>query len=215
MECEGRPLMINLMTSKDMILNIVFLLGLILSQASGSCLKPNITWLSEDILDIVHPVPDPYQCQAICGDTDGCVAFTWTTADNQRLKLHCFLFGSTDDQTSCEECASGPESCTCSTEVACEAYEDNIVDELVAVHYEAECQNYCLESLPCLFYTWQNNHSFPAYTCILLSSCQDTVPCQGCYSGPQECSQQISTTTNTPAMEGKGNFNMCLYLSYF
>merc|ERR1711942_425794 len=181
--------MISLMTSKDMILTLVFYLGLTLSQASGSCLHPNMTWVSEDILDSVHPVETPYLCQAICVDTEGCAAFTWTTADNQRLKLHCFLFGSKDDQTSCQECVSGPESCTCSTEVACEADEDNIVDEIVGVHTEADCQNYCLESSPCLFYTWQSNISLPAYSCILLSSCEDTVPCRGCYSGPQGCSQ--------------------------
>jgi len=116
------------MTSKDMILTLVFYLGLTLSQASGSCLHPNMTWVSEDILDSVHPVETPYQCQAICVDTEGCAAFTWTTADNQQLQLHCFLFGSTDNQTSCQECVSG--------------------------------------------------------------------------TGPEECSHQISTNTNTPAMEG-------------
>ena len=197
--------MINLMTSKDMILTLVFYLGLTLSQASGSCLHPNMTWVSEDILDSVHPVETPYQCQAICVDTEGCAAFTWTTADNQQLQLHCFLFGSTGNQTSCQECVSGPQSCTCSTEVACEAGEDNIVDELFNVQTEAECQNHCQESSSCLFYTWYSHNSFPASYCILLSSCEDTAPCQGCYSGPQECSHQISTTTNTPAMEGKDN----------
>jgi len=68
-----------------------------------------MTWVSEDILDSVHPVETPYQCQAICVDTEGCAAFTWTTADNQQLQLHCFLFGSTGNQTSCQECVSGPE----------------------------------------------------------------------------------------------------------
>ena len=122
--------MIKLFTRKDiMILTLVFYLGLTLSQASGSCLHPNMTWVSEDILDSVHPVETPYQCQAICVDTEGCAAFTWTTADNQQLQLHCFLFGSRGNQTSCQECVSGP--------------------------------------------------------------------------GPEECSHQISTNTNTPAMEGK------------
>merc|ERR1711942_115551 len=100
--------MISLMTSKDMILTLVFYLGLTLSQASGSCLHPNVTWVSEDILDSVHPMETPYQCQAICVDTEGCAAFTWTTADNQQLQLHCFLFGSTGNQTSCQECVSAP-----------------------------------------------------------------------------------------------------------
>ena len=138
------------------------------------------------------------------------LAYLIITADNQQLQLHCLLFGSTGNQTSCQECVSGPQSCTCSTEVACEAGEDNIVDELFAVQTEAECQNHCQESSSCLFYTWHSLNSFPAYSCILLSSCEDTAPCQGCYSGPQECSHQISTTTNTPAMEGKDScHNIC------
>ena len=65
MECEGRTLMLNSWTSKDMILTSILLLVVSLGHASGSCLKPNITWLSVDILDTVLAVPDPYQCQAI------------------------------------------------------------------------------------------------------------------------------------------------------
>ena len=121
------------MTSKDMFITFVFYLVISLCQASDSCLKPNITWLSVDILDSVNQVPDPYLCQTICVDTEDCAAFTWTTADNQQIKLHCFLFGSIANQTSCEECVSGPDSCTCSTEVACEVGEDNIVDEIFDV----------------------------------------------------------------------------------
>ena len=197
--------MINLMTSKDMILTFVLLFVVSLGHASGSCLKPNRSWLSVDILETVQAVPDPYQCQAICVDTEGCAAFTWTTADNQKLELHCFLFGSIANQTSFDECVSGPPSCTCSTEVACHGDAGNIVDEVAAVETEAECQMSCQENMACMFYTWSNGATFPPYYCVLLSSCQDTTPCQGCYSGPQECSQQISTTTSTstPTMEGK------------
>ena len=202
----------DLMTKKDMFIAFLFFLVISLCQASDSCLKPNITWLSVDILDTLHPVADPYQCQAICGDTEGCAAFTWTTADNQQTKLHCFLFEETEDRTTCEECVSGPDSCTCSTEVACEAVEDNIVDEIFSVSTEAECQKYCQESESCLFYTWYSGNSFPVYSCVLLSSCEDTVPCHGCFSGPQECSQQISTTTSTPTVEGKDS-HPSIYIS--
>ena len=64
--------MINLMTNKDMFITFVFYLVISLCQASDSCLKPNITWQSVDILDILQLVPDPYQCQSICEDTEGC-----------------------------------------------------------------------------------------------------------------------------------------------
>jgi len=180
----------------------VFFVVISLCQASDSCLKPNITWLSVDILDTLHPVPDPYQCQAICGDTEDCAAFTWTTADNQELELHCFLFSSVANQTSFDECVSGPDSCTCSSEVACHGDAGNIVEEIDDVETEAECQRNCQENLSCMFYTWRNGATFPPYYCVLLSHCEDTVPCHGCFSGPQECSEQILTTTSTPTIEG-------------
>ena len=181
------------------------LLTTILGYTSGSCLKPNHTWLSFDILDIEQPVSDPYLCQAICVDTEECTAFTWTTADNQQFKEDCFLFGQASNQTICEECVSGPASCTCSTEAACEDAGDNIVDQIVAVSAEADCQNYCLENLSCKFYTWHSADSFPAYTCVLLSSCVDTVSCQGCFSGPSECQYEISTTITSPEISTTSN----------
>merc|ERR1711970_232091 len=195
-------LLTNLMTNKDMFITLVFFLVISLGQASDSCLKPNITWLSVDILDTLHPVGDPYQCQAICGGTEGCAAFTWTNADNQRIKLHCFLFSSVANQTSFDNCVSGPDSCTCSSEVACQNDAENIVEEMADVETEAECQRNCQDNRSCMFYTWSNGATFPPHYCVLLSSCEDTVPCHGCYSGPQECSQQISTTSSTPIMEG-------------
>merc|ERR1711874_577408 len=133
---------------KDMMM-ILFLASLItacVGQAQGSCLKPNITWLS-DILDSNHPVDTPYLCQALCVDTEGCAAFTWTS-DTAHLKLHCFLFPSTYNQTTCDDCISGPTSCTCS--------------------HEAECQNLCLDTESCSVYTWHSSNSFPTLYCILL-----------------------------------------------
>ena len=157
-----------------------------IDQAKGSCLKPNISWVSPDMLDALHPVADPYQCQAICRNTKGCTAITWTTVDN-RLKLHCFLFASISNKTSCEECVSGPASCTCSSDVACYGDESNIVKEIISVNTATECQNHCRNNPLCMFFTWQNADSFPANFCVLLSSCEKTGPCYGCHSGPTEC----------------------------
>ena len=199
---------------QDMFFHFAFFLFATTGQAKGSCLHPNISWVSPDILDTLHPVADPYQCQAICVDTEGCTAFTWTTQDN-RLRLHCFLFASMSNQTSCDECVSGPARCTCSSEVACYSDENNILEEIHAVQTEAECQNYCLENHWCKFYTWQNSCNFPANFCVLLSSCEDTATCHGCYSGPCECSHELPTTTiTTPVIEGKDRFTrvFCLPL---
>merc|ERR1711874_743937 len=187
---------------KDMMM-ILFLASLItacVGQAQGSCLKPNITWLS-DILDSNHPIDTPYLRQALCVDTDGCAAFTWTS-DNAHLKLHCFLFVSTYNQTSCTDCVSGPASCTCSEEVECIGDVTNIVDELEGVPTEAECQTLCLDTESCSTYTWHSSNSFPPLYCVLLSSCEGTGPCHDCYSGSPECFSQIPTTTPAPVEEG-------------
>ena len=173
---------------------------------SGSCLKPNQAWLSDNILDTYQPVSDPYLCQAICVDTEGCTSFTWTSENNSQLELYCFLFGSTSYKTSCEECISGPASCTCSTEVACHGDVDTTVDIIEGVLTEAECQVDCLETPDCMFYTWHNAGSFPVHSCILLSSCEVQSSCHGCFSGPSECSDEILTTTSPPAEEGKTYF---------
>ena len=195
-----------------MTIALLFFLVVSLCQAYDSCLKPNTTWLSVDILDTVHPVPDPYQCQAICEDTEGCAAFTWTTAENQQIKLHCSLFRSVANQTSFDESVSGADSCTCSSEVACQDDAGNILEEIADVETEEECQKNCQENLSCMFYTWSNGATSPPHYCVLMISCDVTVPCHGCYSGPQECSQQISTTTSTPTLEGKDSYpntNIC------
>ena len=184
---------------------------------SGSCLKPNQAWLSDNILDTYQPVSDPYLCQAICAATDDCTAFTWTSEHNPQLQLFCFLFSTTYNQTSCQECVSGPVSCTCSSEVACPGDAGNTLDVIEDVLTEAECQDDCLENPECMFYTWYNGNSFPAHVCIILSSCEGTVPCHGCFSGTPECSQQLSTTTSAPVMQGEETFIFCFnnYILFF
>ena len=88
--------------------------------------------------------------------------------------------------TSCQECVSGPGS----SEVACQNTDGNTVDVIVDVQREVECQHHCLENTLCQFYTWNSVQSFPANLCVLLSSCEDKLPCHGCYSGPPECSYE-------------------------
>merc|ERR1712179_235163 len=189
-------------TSKEMILSFVLFVSTTIGTTFGSCLHRNQTWLSPDILDTVQPVPDPYQCQVICGQTEGCEGFTWTSANHAQLRLFCFLFYDIFDKTECEECISGSANCICSDEVACRGDVGNTIDVLEAVLTEAECQNHCLDSFSCKFYTWYSTGSFPAHICVLLSSCEDTVPCNKCFSGTPECSHELTTTTPSPTQEG-------------
>merc|ERR1711892_1174467 len=189
------------MGSKTMMARLVFLALFPMGCVRGTCLTENMTWLSSDIMDVVQPVASPYLCQDLCGGTEECQAFTWTTEANMGIKSACFLFATTSNQTSCSDCISGPRTCTCSSEVACQAEEENIVEIRPGVATEGQCQNICLETSSCMFYTWHDATSFPSYTCILLSSCDDTSVCSGCYSGPPECSSQLRPTTPAPAEE--------------
>jgi len=184
-----------------MMARLVFLALFSMGCVRGTCLTENMTWLSSDIMDVVQPVASPYLCQDLCGGTEECQAFTWTTEANMGIKSACFLFATTSNQTSCSDCLSGPRTCTCSSEVACQAEEENIVEIRPGVATEGQCQNICLETSSCMFYTWHDATSFPSYTCILLSSCDDTSVCSGCYSGPPECSSQLRPTTPAPAEE--------------
>ena len=77
------------------------------------------------------------------------------------LKLQCFLFSSVAKQTSFDDSVSGPVSCTCSSEVACQDDAGNIVEEMADVETEAECQKNCQDNLSCMFYTWRNGATFP------------------------------------------------------
>ena len=157
-------------------------------------------------MDIQHPIGSPYLCQGLCGDLDGCSAFTWTSEDNPDLHLGCVLFSATSNQTSCQGCVSGPPSCTCSREEACVA-DDNFLDAIPGVLEEGQCQDLCAGTPSCMFYTWHDATSFPSYTCILLTSCDVTDnSCSGCFSGPPACSSEIPTTIPAPATEGKSGW---------
>merc|ERR1711892_1144006 len=119
----------------------------------GACLKENMTWLSSDIMDVLQPVASPYLCQELCAGTGECQSFTWTTESNLQIKSACVLFASPSTSTSCSACLSGPRTCTCSSEVACRGEEENIVDIRTGVVTEGQCQNICLETSSCMFYT--------------------------------------------------------------
>ena len=161
----------------------------------SSCFTENTTWISLDIIDTLQPVGDCKECQQLCADHYNCSVFTWTSEENQHTKLFCFLFGETYNKTSCEHCVSGPNSCTCSTESACSAQEDNVDDVINGVMEEVECQSLCSSHSSCSVYTWYDGTGFPSYTCLLLTSCAERDHnCSGCFSGPPHCSADIPET---------------------
>ena len=50
------------------------------------------------------------------------------------------------------------------------------------------CQEYCLNTLGCEFYTWYDQSEVLTNLCVLLSSCEDNFSdCNGCFTGPADC----------------------------
>ena len=174
-----------------------------------TCYKEDVSWTSPDILDILVPVPDPSQCQVICQDVAGCTAWTWTSAENLDAKLHCILFQSVGNKTSWQESVSGPVSCTCSSQYACTADEENELEVVTNVEEEIQCQSLCSDNISCKFFTWYDSSSFLAFTCFLLRTCDKIDDaCTGCFTGLPVCSTDIQTTstissTNNPVLKGK------------
>ena len=175
---------------------IIFILAPCARGDLSSCFTENSTWISSDIIDTFEPVDDYNECQQLCTDHHNCSAFTWTSEENHHTKLFCFLFGVTGTVTTCEHCISGPQSCTCSTESACSAQEENVIDVVNGVIEEVDCQSLCSSNTSCSLYTWYDSTSFPSYTCILLTSCAERDNnCSGCFTGPPDCSVYIPTYT--------------------
>jgi len=177
---------------------VIFLVVNIVLAGLSPCYISDQTWLSTDILDTVQHVADHQECQKICAESPSCQAFTWTSEEYLQSKLFCFLFLTTYNFTSCDGCISGPASCTCSSQYACDADEDNVLDVVNGVTEEVHCQDLCAENKSCSFYTWYDETNFPAITCFLLANCEVwETDCSGCYSGPPVCSGYTTTTTTT------------------
>ena len=103
-------------------------LPLTLADVPG-CFLENTSWSSSDILDSVSPVPDYPQCQTICQDTTGCVAWTWTNEKNIVMKLHCVLYATVGKKTVLEESVSGPVNCKGNTILS-------LVTLLITIYYQ-------------------------------------------------------------------------------
>ena len=81
----------------------------------------------------------------------------------------------------------------CSQPVGCQV-QDNLV-ATVLKHSETECQHSCSVSAGCKFYTWYEGSADTKQTCQLLISCEETVECTGCASGPAICGGEFANCT--------------------
>ena len=77
------------------------------------------------ILDLVSPVLTHEECQSLCQDRLGCVAWTFTTELNTEVELGCILYSDIGRTTHQSDTVSGPAFCVCSHQLACSASPDN------------------------------------------------------------------------------------------
>merc|ERR1711990_611857 len=154
-----------------------------------SCLQGNLTWDISGVFDIVVNVLGPEECQEVCSGEPACVAMTWLSADAALYPLTCALFSETSNMTTpCEECVSGPASCSCSIQGECDILEDNLVEIIGNVESVEICASLCSENSACNIFTYLGEENHFRHTCFLFSSCEVfTNDCEGCTSGADEC----------------------------
>eukprot|EP00092_Neocalanus_flemingeri_P020654 GFUD01022379.1.p1 GENE.GFUD01022379.1~~GFUD01022379.1.p1 ORF type:complete len:495 (+),score=82.82 GFUD01022379.1:9-1493(+) len=180
-------------------LTILFIGKVFSSGDDNFCFEEGVTWNHDDQIDIEVNIPTASECQNECKADGPCVAFTWNMLSHPHFPKVCSLFNSTDRAISCLSCLSGPPSCLCSQEFACNIVGDNIIDIVQSVSSEEECQVSCKNTENCKIYTWFNEDAEVwKSTCFLFMYCDDTdITCTGCFSGPPTCSSSTTPPTTS------------------
>jgi len=89
----------------------------------------------------------------------------------------------------------------CETECSCSASErDYVIEHVKNVQSSEQCKNLCFLNLDCNFYTFYDEQSALANTCHLFRQCSLQCKCEGCVSGPPDC----SSTCRLPQTRGDG-----------
>jgi len=192
------------------------MLGLLLLLAFGvtlshypSCFDKDSTWASNDISSILTNVDDPTSCQESCQNhTDPCTDFTWFSSAATPMNNLCLLFLDPSTPIPCNNCISGPVSCVCGGNFACQVDDDNLVDMITSIQNQVICQEHCFQTSMCSFYTYFDAFSHPLkQTCLLFSSCSEIdFSCQGCSSGPADCRNISFISTSHPTKPATTTF---------
>jgi len=153
-----------------------------------SCYEVNKSWGNNTLQEIASPIFEAQDCHRLCKASINCTAWTWANDNNHEIQDACFLFSSIGDQVSFPQCVSGPKSCVCSENYACSATQENTISYYPNTDLEEVCQEYCMNTLGCEFYTWYDQSEVLTNLCVLLSSCEDNFSdCNGCFTGPADC----------------------------
>ena len=96
----------------------------------------------------------------------------------------------------------------CSTEgVECENIGDNLIDSVIHVPTLEECRQLCLDVVNCSFISYFDESASPVSNfCEMFTTCDDTVKCENCISGPVDCSAAKCSL----ALDGEENTSLML-----
>jgi len=153
-----------------------------------SCLQANTSWDQNDIYSVLIDFENPEKCQEACQEDPACAGFTWTDENSDVVSLACVLFSNLGEETSCQNCVSGPPECRCVVPGECEVTGENVLDVVTDVASEKECASLCASTDQCTAYTFMGELNPLRHMCFLFSSCDLFVDnCVDCVSGVLQC----------------------------
>ena len=171
--------------------------SLFLVSVSGespvSCASDNVACDAheDNVLEEIGGVTNIEECRQLCYDNDECQFITYHGVDSFPFQEFCYLMKSCDETHSCHGCVSETRSCyqLCgSNNVG--IIDNNHVDTYYDVVTEAECKEYCRQTLNCSFYTYFFEEDPNSQLCILLSHLIEPLkPCDTCVTGPLDCQE--------------------------
>ena len=159
------------------------------SLESAGCFKDGVSWGDDYLQGITIRVPSAQACLELCTETADCKAFTWLDRSfpSQYLTESCLTYTRISALENCKECTSGQVAAckVCSQPVECQIGANLLAEASTST--ELECKETCENTPDCSYYTWFDGSTVLKNLCFLLTSCGDTVECEGCSSGPPQC----------------------------
>jgi len=167
------------------------------------CVHTNVHCLpaEDNVIDVFFGVNSAEECQLTCAyHSQDCVMFTWFDHFEETFPASCFLYSKCSRAGQSLHTVTGPPTCLCSKNMACQGVRHNFVGFQENIESEKDCQTLCLKQESCNFYTWFDFHNrvFANY-CFLFNSC-DKVACNcvACSSGPPSCAPEFEEIVPFP-----------------
>ena len=171
-----------------MFIQLLLLASCFSSLETTGCFNDGQSWTNDFLQGITINVKTVKACLDICTKTSDCIAYTWMSGNygDQYLAESCLTFYEIGTTVSCKECTSGlvTDCEVCSHPVECQIQH---YIAIVETSTEVGCKNICAYTTDCGYYTWFDGSTILNNLCFLLTSCGDSVECEGCSSGPPQC----------------------------